>query len=252
MEEGYVKSTEVAGIGVIEFYHPKSNSLPGNLLEELERKISELCANDNVKTVYLRSAGNKAFCAGASFDELLSVKTKEEGKKFFGGFARVISAMKNCGKFVTAKAQGKAVGGGVGLLAAADYVFAMNDASVKLSEISIGIGPFVIAPVVERKIGKAAFSEMTIDAEWKSAEWALQKRLFNKVFDDEKEMEEELKEFLNKLASYSSEATAEIKKILWEDSENLDALLLERAEKSGVLVLGNEARKFLDGFANKK
>ncbi len=250
--EGYVKSTEVAGIGIIEFFHPKGNSLPGYLLDELEEKISSCCKNANVKTIYLRSAGEKTFCAGASFDELLAIENFEQAKKFFSGFAKVILAMKNCDKFVVAKAQGKAVGGGVGLLAAADYVYALESASVRLSEITIGIGPFVIAPAVERKIGASAFAEMTIDAEWKTAKWAYEKGLYNKLFANSVDLEDELKLFLNKLTKYSASAVKEIKAAIWRDTEDWEKLLFERAEKSGKLVLEKEAREFLSEFKTAK
>ncbi len=252
MEEGYVKKVISENIGIIEFYHPKSNSLPSNLLNELNASIKEFCNNDEVKVLILKSAGEKVFCAGASFDELLALKSFEEAKEFFSGFAKVILTMKNCGKFILTRVQGKAVGGAVGLIAASDYVFASTSASVKLSEISIGIGPFVIAPAVERKIGKSAFAEMTINAEWKSASWTYEKGLFNKLFDDVKNMDIDLSAFAKRLSSYSNDATQSVKKIIWEGTENWDELLFNRAELSGKLALSETTRRILLQFKNRK
>jgi methylglutaconyl-CoA hydratase len=248
MRDGYVKAVELAGIGLIEFSHPKGNSLPRTLLAELQSEMETFCKDTHVKVILLKSSGEKTFCAGASFDELLNLKNTEEGIEFFSGFANVINAMRKCPKFVVAKVQGRAVGGGVGLIAASDYVFAHKTASVRLSELSIGIAPFVIAAAVESKIGKAAFMEMTIDTEWKSADWALQKGLYNKVFENIALMEEELRLFLNRLSRYSLSATEEIKKIFWSSAKNWDDLLLKRAELSGKLVLEKEAQSFLAKF----
>ncbi len=252
MEEGYVKKVISGNTGTIEFYHPKSNSLPSYLLNELNASIKEFCDDDEVKVIILKSAGDKVFCAGASFDELLSLNGFEEAKEFFSGFAKVILTMRNCDKFILTRAQGKAVGGGVGLIAASDYVFAATSASVKLSEISIGIGPFVIAPAVERKIGKSAFAGMTIDAEWKSANWAYEKGLFNKLYENAEKLDEELLAFAEKLSSYSEEATQTVKKIIWEGAGNWEEILFNRAELSGKLALSETTREILSRFKNKK
>ena len=252
MQKGFVKTTIAENIGIIEFYHPKSNSLPGYLLNELNASIKEFCGDDKIKVIILKSAGEKVFCAGASFDELLSLNNFDEAKEFFSGFAKVILTMKNCNKFILTRVHGKAVGGAVGLIAASDYVFAATSASVKLSEISIGIGPFVIAPAVERKIGKSAFTEMTIDAEWKSANWAYEKGLFNKLFDAVDDLDNELWSFAKKLSSYSQDATQSIKQIIWEGAENWEKLLLSRAELSGELALSETTREILKQFKSKK
>ncbi|MEA9415485.1 enoyl-CoA hydratase/isomerase family protein [Flavobacterium sp. PL02] len=238
-------------IATIEFGHPASNSFPRTLLNKLTKEIDNLSKDKSVTVIILRSEGSGAFCAGASFDELLAVENEEQGTEFFSGFAHLINAMRNCSKIIIGRIQGKVVGGGVGIAAACDYAFATQDSSAKLSELAIGIGPFVIEPAVSRKIGKTAMTEMTLAAhEWKSAIWANHKGLFAKVLENELELDEELSHFALKLASYNPDALAEMKKVIWEGTENWDSLLSERARISGKLVLSDFTKKALAQFKN--
>ncbi len=239
-------------IATIEFGHPASNSFPSELLERLTKELNSIAINDNVSIIILKSEGEKAFCAGASFDELVAISNLEEGKQFFSGFANVINAMRTCGKLIIGRIQGKTVGGGVGLAAACDYVLATENASIKLSEFTIGIGPFVIAPAVKRKIGVAGLSELTLDAtNWKTAYWAKDKGLFAKVFETLKELDEEVLLFADKLASYNPEALSEMKKVLWEDTKDWGMLLSQRAAVSGELVLSEFTKNALAKFSKK-
>lgn len=248
-ENGSLYTNIINGIATVEFGHPASNSFPGELLERLEKEFEKLSENDEVKLIVLRSEGEKAFCAGASFDELLAVENMQQGKIFFSGFANVINAMRTCEKLVVGRIQGKTVGGGVGLAAACDYCFATEHASIKLSELSIGIGPFVIAPAVERKMGVAALAELTLAAhEWKNAYWAKEKGLYARVFEDADEMDKELDLFTQKLADYNPAALYEMKKALWEGTENWGSLLQERAAISGELVLSEFTKSALSKF----
>jgi methylglutaconyl-CoA hydratase len=237
------------GVATLEFGHPAGNSFPAELLERLTKELYKLGANTEVSVIVLRSEGDRAFCAGASFDELVAVTNLEGGKAFFSGFANVINAMRSCGKLIIGRIQGKAVGGGVGLAAACDYVLATEAASIKLSEFTIGIGPFVIAPAVARKMGKAALAELTLAAdEWKSAYWAKEKGLYAKVFETHQELDNEVAVLARKLASYNPEALHEMKKVLWEDTGHWDELLLKRAEVSGELVLSEFTKNALNKF----
>ena len=236
-------------IATIEFGHPASNSLPSELLERLTISFNELSANNEVHVIILKSEAEKTFCAGASFDELTAISTIDEGKQFFLGFANVINAMRKCSKLIIGRVQGKAVGGGVGLAAACDYCFATEQASIKLSEFAIGIGPFVIAPAVERKMGLAALSELTLDAtSWQNAYWAKEKGLYAKVFETIEEMDKEVDYLALKLSQYNAEALKEMKKVLWKGTENWDTLLEERAEISGKLVLSEATKRALQKF----
>lgn len=235
-------------IATLEFGHPASNSFPRDLLVRLTRELNDLSNNPAVSVIILKSSGSGAFCAGASFDELLAVSNQEEATQFFSGFANVLNAMRNCSKIIIGRIHGKAVGGGVGIAAACDYVFATNESSIKLSELAIGIGPFVIEPAVSRKIGKTATTEMTLDTEWKTATWANQKGLYAKVFETTTELDQGIAAFANKLASYNPEALFEIKKVFWEGTENWGTLLYERAEISGKLVLSDFSKKALNQF----
>ena len=236
-------------IATVEFGHPASNSFPRSLLDLLTLEINNLSSNEAVAIIILKSKGTKAFCAGASFDELLAVSNPEEGLEFFSGFAHLINAMRRCSKLIIGRVHGKSVGGGVGIAAACDYVFATVEASIKLSELAIGIGPFVIEPAVSRKIGKTAMAEMTLDAEqWKSAAWAEEKGLYAKVLENQVELDIEMAHFTQKLASYNPDALAEMKKVIWEGTENWDTLLLERAAITGQLVLSVFTRKALAEF----
>ncbi|MCG2610979.1 enoyl-CoA hydratase/isomerase family protein [Flavobacterium sp. SM15] len=239
-------------IATVTFAHPASNSFPSEQLQRLTDEINLLSNNSEVSLILLKSEGTGAFCAGASFDELLAVSNLEEGAKFFSGFANVINAMRNCSKLIVGRIHGKAVGGGVGLAAACDYALATTQSAIKLSELAIGIGPFVIEPAVSRKIGKSALGEMTLAAhEWKSASWAQEKGLYANVFESVDELDQELDSFTSKLASYNPEALAEMKKVLWEGTENWGTLLYERAGISGRLVLSDFTVNALNQFKKK-
>lgn len=248
----YVKTSFQDKIAIVEFFHPASNSFPSSQLAELTNALMALNTKTDVNIIVLKSAGNKAFCAGASFDELLNITNLEQGSLFFSGFANVINAMRKSNKLIIGRIQGKTVGGGVGLAAACDYTFATKNALIKLSELAIGIGPFVIEPAVSRKIGKPALAEMTLDAEnWKSAEWAFQNKLFTQIFDNETTMDQALEKFIIRLSSYNPQALHEMKKVLWEGTENWDILLKERAAISGTLVLSDFTVNALNAFKGK-
>jgi methylglutaconyl-CoA hydratase len=232
-----------ATIATIEFGHPASNSFPAKLLKELTKTIETLGQNPEVAVLVLKSQGTAAFCAGASFDELLAVTNEADGKIFFSGFAHLINAMRKCPKLIIGRVQGKAVGGGVGIASACDYVLASQEASIKLSELAIGIGPFVIEPAVSRKIGNTAFAELSLTAgEWKSAAWAKEKGLYAQIFETFTDLDTAVADLAKKIASYNPEAVSEIKKIIWEGTSHWDSLLIERAAITGKLVL-SEATK---------
>jgi methylglutaconyl-CoA hydratase len=233
-------------IATVEFGHPASNSFPSSLLKELTTTIETLGHNPEVGVVVLKSQGTATFCAGASFDELLAVTTEAEGKTFFSGFAHLINAMRKCPKIIVGRVQGKTVGGGVGIAATCDYVLATHEASVKLSELTIGIGPFVIEPAVSRKIGKTALAELSLAAsEWKSAAWAKEKGLFANTFESIEKLDEAVSILTHQLASYNPEAVTQMKKVLWEDTEHWDNLLVERAAITGKLVLSQATKSAL-------
>ncbi|MVO09865.1 enoyl-CoA hydratase/isomerase family protein [Flavobacterium sp. TP390] len=239
-------------IAIISFFHPAGNSFPSLQLHQLTQEINQVGKSENIHVIVLKSEGEGAFCAGASFDELLQVSNLEEGNHFFSGFANVINAMRKCPKLIIGRAQGKAVGGGVGLLAACDYVLAHENAAIKLSELAIGIGPFVIEPAVTKKIGKTAMAAMTLEAtQWKSAAWANEKGLFSQVFSSMETLDETVLQFSEQLASYNPDALLEMKKVLWEGTEHWDTLLYERAAISGRLVLSDFTKKALAQFKQK-
>jgi methylglutaconyl-CoA hydratase len=249
MSEGKVETAVKNGIATVQFMHPQSNSLPGVLLMNLATEIEKAGNNKDAKVIVLRSEGEKTFCAGASFDELVSIADLATGKKFFSGFASVINAMRKAPKFVIARVQGKTVGGGVGLAAAADYTLATNDSLAKLSELNVGIGPFVVGPAVERKIGTSAFSSMSINAaEWMSADWAREKGLYANIYSTIAELDKAVDELANRLAQSNPEAMALLKKVFWQGTEDWDKLLIERAEMSGKLVLSEFTRNFISKF----
>ena len=236
-------------IATIAFGHPASNSFPSELLDRLTKEIISVGKNTEVFVIILKSEGEKAFCAGASFDELVAISNLEQGKQFFSGFANVINAVRTCGKLVIGRVQGKAVGGGVGLAAACDYVLATENAAIKLSELTIGIGPFVIEPAVTRKIGVSGTAELTIDAtNWKNAYWAKEKGLYARVFETAKELDTAIELLSEKLASYNISALSEMKNVLWKGTENWTDLLEERAAVSGELVLSEFTKKALEKF----
>jgi methylglutaconyl-CoA hydratase len=253
IHQGHVDaSINELGIATIEFGHPLSNSLPGKILQKLAQTITEMGLNDSVKVIVLKSSGEKAFCAGASFDELISINDLETGKKFFSGFANVINACRKCPKLIIGRVHGKAVGGGVGVASAVDYCFATKFADVKLSELAVGIGPFVVGPAVQRKVGLSAMSELAINAtEWRSAKWAVNKGLYTDIFDSASEMDEAIEVLANKLAGSNPEAMTMLKTIFWQGTEDWDDLLIERAEMSGKLVLSDFTVNAINKFKKK-
>jgi methylglutaconyl-CoA hydratase len=249
MQEGTVSTTIQNGIATISFFHPQSNSLPGAILRTLAAEIEAAGKNSEIKIIVLKSEGEKAFCAGASFDELASIKNLEEGKIFFSGFAAVINAMRKAPKLVIARVQGKAVGGGVGLACAADYTLAHENASVKLSELAVGIGPFVVGPAVERKIGTSAFVSLSINAtEWQTAQWAKEKGLYAEIFSSIEELDKAVNSLADRLTKSNPEAMETLKKVFWQGTENWDTLLTQRAEMSGKLVLSEFTKNAIAKF----
>jgi|TARA_B110001454_G_scaffold31195_1_gene30472 methylglutaconyl-CoA hydratase len=247
----YVKLDVENGIGTIEFFHPQSNSLPGEILQKLADTITEAGNNAEILVVILKSGGDRTFCAGASFDELMAIENEAQGKQFFCGFANVINAARKCPKFIIGRVQGKAVGGGVGMASATDYCFATKFASVKLSELAIGIGPFVVGPPIERKIGSSAFSQLTINAtEWHSADWAREKGLFAEVYDSAEEMDTAIKILSEKLVVSNPDSMQALKKVMWDGTDHWDSLLIDRAAMSGKRVLSEFTRKTLEKLKN--
>lgn len=251
-ENGSISYKNSNKIGTIEFYHPKGNSLPGSLLRELADTINNASQDPKNNVIVLRSRGDGAFCAGASFDELLAIKDLDEGKKFFMGFAHVLNAMRTCPKIIIARVHGKTVGGGIGIAAASDFCFAHTNASIKLSELALGIGPFVVGPAVGRKIGVSAFSTLALDARtWYSAEWARQKGLYNKLTSTTEELDEMVNKLAGELAGSNPDAMKELKEITWQSTGHWDATLEQRAEISGRLVLSDFTRNFIEEFKKK-
>jgi methylglutaconyl-CoA hydratase len=246
---GYVKSERHGLSMTIEFYHPQSNSLPSVLLNELANQIEDAGIDAEIKVIILKSFGEKAFCAGASFAELSKINSSKQGEDFFNGFAHVINSMRKCPKFIIARIQGKCVGGGVGIAAAADYAIAVTGAEIKLSELEIGIGPFVVGPAVERKLGLSAFSQLAIDASsWRTAEWAKTRGLYSEVHSSLQELDDSLQRLVSHLGHSSSQAIREIKKMLWHDTSHWDQLLSERAKISGSLVITPMAQRAIALF----
>lgn len=249
MSEGHITSQYSNHVTTIEFYHPAHNSLPGHLLSELTKAIYEAGGDKNTHIIVLKGAGERTFCAGASFTELVSISDFDTGKTFFLGFANVINAIRKCGKIVIGRIHGKAVGGGVGLAAACDYSVATKYASVRLSELAVGIGPFVIGPAVERKVGLSAFSHMAITPDdWRLAEWAKAKDLYTEVFDSTEEMDDYITQMTSYLATKSPEALSLLKKVFWEGTDHWDDLLDERAAMSGELILKDFAKNSIKAF----
>ncbi len=248
---GLVRAHVTDGIGHLEFHHPKGNALPASLLKQLAEAVTELGHDDNARVVVMRSQGAGPFCAGASFDELTAISNVEEGQEFFSGFARVILAMIRAPKFIVTRVHGKAAGGALGLIAASDYSMAVNAASAKLSELAVGIGPFVVGPVIEHKIGLAAFSAMAVDADWRDAQWCERHGLYSRVYNDAAEMDASINALVTTLAASNPDAMAHLKKVFWSGTEHWDALLENRAAMSGTMVLSDFTRNAIAKFKAK-
>lgn len=249
MEYGSLYTHTENGIATLEFYHPASNSLPSDLLQRMVKALHELSEDKEVKVIILKSEKERVFCAGASFDELLKIDNATDGVAFFSGFGNLINAMRKCKKPIIGRVQGKVVGGGVGIVAACDYAMATEQAAVKLSEISIGIGPFVVEPAIRRKIGVGAVGELALNpAQWQNAYWAKDKGLYARVFDKTKDLDREIQILSEQLASYSTVAVQHLKKVLWEGTENWDNLIAERANICGNLVLSTTTKEALRKF----
>ena len=249
---GYVNAETHNGITTIEFFHPQSNSLPRKLLADLAHEVHTAGIEKETKVIVIRSAGDKAFCAGASFEELSRIEDKEKGYAFFSGFAEVINAMRKCPKLIIGRVHNRCIGGGVGLAAAVDYAIATEESEIKLSELAIGIGPFVVGPVVQHKIGRSAFSQLAIDAAtWRNADWARRKGLYAECHPTIESMDESIHRLSNQLAHSSPEAMTELKKTFWMGTEDWDQLLPQRAEISGRLVLSQFTKEAIAKFKAK-
>ncbi len=252
IKDGYVKTDREHGIVTIEFYHPQSNSMPGKLLEALAQAIHAEGINIDTKVIILKSAGDKVFCAGASFDELASITNEAQGFEFFKGFSKVVNAMRKAPKFIVARIHGKCVGGGVGIAAAADYAIAREGSDIKLSELAVGIGPFVVGPAIERKIGLSAFTQLAIDAHmWRTGDWARRKGLFAELHPNIESMDDSIRRLTNHLSLSSTNAMAEMKKMFWKGTEHWDEYLKERASISGRLILSEQSKAFIEKFKAK-
>lgn len=250
--EAYIKVLQQQGITTIEFFHPKSNSLPGDMLNALARVISDTGNDTNCKVIILRSGGDAAFCAGANFDELLQIETPEQGLTFFSGFAHVINAMRQCPQLIVGRIHGKATGGGIGLAASCDYAIAAEGADIKLSELAVGIGPYVVGPAIERKIGLSAFSQIALDAyNWRTAAWAQKAGLYAEIHPTRQGLDEAVDRFAANLAKSNPEALVELKKIFWKGTGHWEELLAERAAISGRLVLSDFTREAIAKFKQK-
>lgn len=250
-QDGEVSTELRDAFAFVRFSHPKSNSLPGALLRRMAQQITEIGANSGVKVIVLQSGGTGAFCAGASFDEMKAVNDAAAGREFFSGFAKVILAMARAPQFVVTRVHGKVTGGGVGLVAASDYSIAVSAASLKLSELAVGLGPFVIGPVVERKVGKGPFEAMSIDADWRDAAWAERHGLYSRVVDDVGDLDKALEKLLVFLSQANPEAIRQLKHVFWADIEDWPAVLERRAAISGALALSAHTRAAIERFEKK-
>jgi methylglutaconyl-CoA hydratase len=249
---GYVQTEIIEGVGVISFYHPQRNSLPASLLEALARAVEKAGQDPAIRVILLKSVGDKVFCSGASFDELSNIQDEAQGHRFFMGFANVINAMRSCPKFIVGRIQGKCVGGGVGLAAAADYCLALDTSDIKLSELAVGIGPFVVGPAVERKLGVSAFTQLAIDASaWRSAAWACQRGLFAEIYPNAEALDEAIQKLVKILSQSNPEAMVEMKKVFWAGTAHWQELLPERAAISGRLVLSDFCKNAIASFKSK-
>ena len=246
--DGHVTTQVDNGVARIEFFHPKSNSLPGNILAKLAESVTSAGVDESVRVIVLSSKGASAFCAGASFDELTAVTDATSGQEFFTGFSKVILAMIRAPKFVVSRVHGKAAGGAVGLIAASDYSFALRSASAKLSELAVGIGPFVVGPVIERAIGPAPFRAMAVDATWRDAEWCERHGLYSRIFDDVGSMDSAIDDLAKTLSESNPEAMAQLKHVFWQGTEGWDMLLDDRAAMSGRMVLSDFTRNAISKF----
>jgi methylglutaconyl-CoA hydratase len=235
-------------VATITFGNEKSNSLPGPLLRQLATSFDDLATREDAHVIVLRSEGGSTFCAGASFDELKALKKPEDGQEFFSGFAHLILAMRRCPKFIVTRVQGRAAGGGVGIISASDYAIATANAGVRLSELALGLGPFVIGPVVERRVGHGAYAAMSVDADWRDAAWAERHGLYAKVVNDASALDDAVDALARRLASCNPDAMAELKKVFWGGTEHWDTLLFERATLSGRLALSEFTRRAVEAF----
>lgn len=250
--EAYVRSATKGKIAEVEFFHPAGNSLPSYMLKDLTTSFEKIAQQKEIHVIVLKSGGDKAFCGGASFDELIQIENIEQGRHFFSGFANLINAMRKAPQIIIGRIHGKTVGGGIGLACACDYTIGSRQAQLKLSELAVGIGPFVVGPAIERKAGISALSEMALEpASWKSAEWAFHKGIFQFLANDISELNEKTDALSLQLTEYNPDALIELKKIFWQNTDHWDTLLIQRAEISGQLVLGDFVKSFIQKFKNK-
>lgn len=245
-DSGTVVYTASPPLAHIEFYHPKGNSLPSRILEELTLAFRRASEEPDLRVITLQSRGDGAFCGGANLDELRAIRDFESGKAYFMRIAELLTAMRDTPGCIIAKVQGPAVGGGVGLIAASDFVCAGQDAPVRLSEVSLGIGPFVIGPAVIRKIGLSAFSTLSLDAgTWYDAHWARSFGLYNRVVESHVELDRVAEQLAGDLAASGPSAVTTLKRELWRGENDWPARLEESAEQSAKLLMTEHTQRLL-------
>lgn len=243
MSNEYIHYAAEYGIGRIEFFHSRGNALTSTMLREITSFIRAAGEDPEIKIVMIQSAGEASFCGGASLDELMECDSVKEARDFFMGFAHLLTAIRTCPKLVVVRVQGKVVGGGLGIVAVADLAFATVEASIRLSELSIGLGPFVIGAAVERKIGISAFSELTyLSSIWKDAHWAKEKGLFSAVFETLAALDIAMAAQIIELETYAPEAIALTKKMFWAQTPEWSDELEKRAGYSAKLWIQKKTR----------
>ena len=170
-------------VAILTINSPRTlNALNSDVLKELECALYELNLDDSVKAVVLTGAGEKAFVAGADIKEM-STMNSCEGHQFGLMGQRVMLLIRKMTKPVIAAVNGYALGGGLELALACDFIYASEKAKVGFPEVTLGIMPgFGGTQNLARLIGKNKANELIftgriIDAA-KARDWGIVNELF--------------------------------------------------------------------------
>jgi methylglutaconyl-CoA hydratase len=253
---GYEHLEVSAGDGVVTVTLDRPdvrNALSAGLITELTRCMREIAGREDVRAVILTGEGD-SFCAGADIGYMRQTASfsYEENLEDAGRLAALFESIAECPKPVVARIKGAAIGGGVGLVAAADVSVAEEGTIFAFSEVRLGISPATIAPFVLRKIGHSHARSLFLTGERFGAERAREIGLVHEVAP-EGELDEVVQKKIGQITSGGPESLASTKRLLGEladaDPQEVTGITASRIAE---LRTGEEGQEGLTAFLEKR
>lgn len=241
------------GVAVLTINSPRTlNALNSEILGELECALYELNLDESVKVVILTGAGDKAFVAGADIKEM-SEMSAFEGHQFGLKGQRVMMLIEKMTKPVIAAVNGYALGGGLELALACDFIYASEKARLGFPEVTLGVIPgFGGTQNLARLIGPNKANELIFSGKMINAEKAASWGIVNEVFPPE-ELLAKTKETAALIAGvgtlavcYGKNAIANGLNMAKEDGFRYEASLF------GVLFATEDQKEGMGAFVEKR